>query len=76
LGINNFSEEFSKLRNFDMLATVRFIASTLRKKECLDEPLGKDFVENGNLILVLDELSLDVVKYVALSLPEVKRGKK
>lgn len=76
LGVINFSEEFSRLRDFDMGATVRFIASTLRKKESLDEPLGKDFIENGNLILALDELSLDVIKYVSLSLPEVERGKK
>lgn len=76
LGVINFSEVFARLRNFDAEATIYFIASTLRKKETQDEPLGKDFIENGNLILALDELNLYVVKYVALSLPEVEIGKK
>lgn len=76
LGVINFSEAFTKLRSFDAEATIQFIASTLRKKETPDEPLGKDFIENGNLILALDELNLYVIKYVALSLPEVEIGKK
>ena len=76
LGVINFSEAFARLRNFDAEAMIYFIASTLRKKETPDEPLGKDFIENGNLILALDELNLYVVKYVALSLPEVEIGKK
>ncbi|MCX0353493.1 hypothetical protein LI064_03010 [Clostridium perfringens] len=72
----NFAEGFLKLQLFDDNAAINFLACTLRKKENPNEPLGKEYIENGNLLLGLAVLRLDAIEYVNMSLPEVKKGKK
>lgn len=72
----SFSEGFFKLQLLDDEAAINFIASTLRKSENSNEPLGKEFIEEGNLLFALTVLRNSVIEYVNMSLPEVKPGKK
>lgn len=72
----SFSIGYLKLQVFDEEATLNFIACTLRKKEEPNEPLGKKFLDDGNILLGLITLSADVLNYVNMSLPEIKKEKK
>ncbi len=67
---------FLKLQLFDDIEAINFIASTLRKKSDPEEPIGKDFIENGNLLFALAVLRLEAIDYVNMSLPISKKGKK
>ncbi|WP_338630321.1 hypothetical protein [Clostridium baratii] len=72
----SFAEGFLELQLFDDEAAVNFIAATLRTKENPDEPLGKEFIEKGNILFGLAVLRLDAIEYVNMSLPEVSKEKK
>lgn len=72
----SFAEGFLELQLFNDEAAIYFIASTLRTKENPDEPLGKEFIESGNLLFALAVLRLDAINYVNMSLPEVTKEKK
>ncbi|MDH2337068.1 hypothetical protein [Clostridium perfringens] len=72
----SFAEGFLKLQLFDDIEAINFIASTLRKKSDPEEPLGKDFIENGNLLFALAVLRLEAIDYVNMSLPISTKGKK
>lgn len=71
-----FSMGYLKLQLFDEETTLNFIACTIRKREEPNEPLGKMFLDDGNILLGLITLSADVLNYVNMSLPEIKKGKK
>ena len=67
---------YQELQLFDDIEAINFIASTLRKKSDPEEPIGKDFIENGNLLFALAVLRLEAIDYVNMSLPISTKGKK
>ncbi|MDQ0149123.1 hypothetical protein ACFO6R_05930 [Eubacterium multiforme] len=64
-----------KLKNFDDEAIINFIASTLRRKEEPDKPLGLEVI-NGDLVFYLFELTGYVIYLVNMSLPEAPKESK
>ena len=71
----NFNRGVTKLFQFDDEAIIYFIASTLRRAETPDIPLGKEVIE-GDLIYFLINCTMEVINLVAESLPENKSSKK
>lgn len=71
----SFNRGATKLFQFDDEAVIYFIASTLRRKETPDIPLGNEVVQ-GDLIYFLLNHTMNVIELVAESLPENKNSKK
>lgn len=72
---DSFNRGVSKLLGFDDEAIIYFIASTLRREETPDTPLGQEVIE-GDLIYFLINCTMEVINLVAESLPEDKSVKK
>lgn len=75
IAVTSFNRGATKLFQFDDEAVIYFIASTLRRKETPDIPLGNEVVQ-GDLVYFLLNHTMDVIELVAESLPENKNSKK
>lgn len=71
----NFNRGTHKLFQYDDEEIINFIASTLRREENPDTPLGREVLD-GDILYFLINHTLDVITLVAESLPEGKENKK
>lgn len=72
---NNFNMSIHKLFQYDDEEIINFIASTLRREETPDMPLGQELLDGDVLYFLLNH-TMDVITLVAESLPEGKNDKK
>jgi len=71
----SFNRGVHKLFQYDNEEIINFIASTLRRKETPDIPLGREVLE-GDVLYFLINHTLDVITLIVKSLPEDKTNKK